>query len=171
MEKKPYLKRRQLVVSDFATTEIFVVVTELDSPIMSAFEDHINEVQCSFRKYVFKLIEDVVQVKHFKDLVLDFNKDREDESSAQELCLEPTSKQNADMDIICEGLRRFFKGKANSFEAKSLEQLIFRKLEELIEQFRLSIVNNDPESFHRFKRVWLNQFNEQKMKVRTPAHA
>lgn len=126
----PYIQHREVILSQFASRNLFEIAKELmdkNSPkgFLIHFENHLNEIPCSFRKHGFKIIEQTLRAQYEKDLFLDFDKTgkKEEKSALDELFLgeKITSEQNADFEIICENLRSYFKAKSHLFERKTLE--------------------------------------------------
>lgn len=160
MSQKKYLVLEQPRREQFATEQLFNIVSELYQNHLAPFAEDINTVPCSHRKHVFKMIEDAVRVKPNGKLEIPFDSERSEKAALQEMFLETSGAQNARFDDVCLDMKKFFKKVLSELgRVHKFERVVIQNLFKLVDSFHNTIT--DPETFHTNKHNWLQNFNRE----------
>lgn len=158
--EKAYFSLRPLLRSDFASDFLFETAQELQERFLKKFENLVNQVKSPHMKHACKIIEMALRANRDTDLVIDFNEKKAEEASLKELFLETTSSQNSEIADLCFEIKKFLKSRSHSDRGEVFERSILANTGVIVEIYFNNLA--DPETFHREKKIWLNDFNQAK---------
>lgn len=166
--EKPYFALQEITRSDFASESLFEISKEVYETFLEPFCLLVNKKRSKQKKNFLQIVEKSLRSSKDKDLVINFNAKKAEESSLQEIFSEITKDEYLEIVNLLEGMANFFKTKSKTDDF--FEKTILSSLHILTVIFYETIKSDDPESFHLKKKIWIIDFNNVLFKTRSRSY-